>query len=205
MILSEVRWRKTALIKILSKIITQIFNYAPWVTMILVVGAFKTHLTTVQFRQVLPVVLFLDLIVPSLIYLFLIKTGKITDGSLVRREDRILLFGLSSIFALLATLFSFLFANDLFFKLHLLFFIVGFTTFLITLFYKISGHMIINTSFIFILNFLFGWNLLFAFLIVPLVAFARLYLKAHTLIEILTGVFVGFIEPFLILKIFGLL
>lgn len=148
--------------------------------------------------------LFLDLVVPSLIYLFLVKTGKITDGSLVRREDRTFLFGVASVFALLATLFAYLFANDLFFKLHLLFFIVGFTTFLVTLFYKISGHMIINTSFIFILNFLFGWNLLFVFLIVPFVAFARLYLKAHTLMEILTGIFVGFIEPFLILRILGL-
>ena len=188
-----------------SETVTHIFNYGPWVALVLIVGVFKTGLTSSQVKLILPISLIFDLIVPLLIYFLLIKIGKITDKSLIKREDRTFLFGVSSCFALVATVFAFYLANDLFFKLHLMFFIVGFTTFLITLFFKISGHMIINTSFIFILNFLFGWSLLWLFLIVPVVAFARLYLKAHTLAEILAGAAVGFIEPYLILKFFKLI
>ena len=108
-------------------------------------------------------------------------------------------FVATSFFLFLGTIFSLYFANPLFFKLHFLLFILSCTTLLITLFFKISGHMIMNTAFILILNFLFGWTLLWLVLLIPLIAFARLYLKAHTKWEVLAGTIVGFSEPYLFL------
>ncbi len=193
------------MMKNLSLIISAIFNYYTWVVIALTVEIFKTGLTFAQIKLIMPITIIFDLIAPMLIYVILIKIGVISNPSLIKRKDRPLLFGASSLSILIATVLAFFLAGDLFFKLHLLFFILAFTMFLVTLFFKISGHLLVNTAFIIILNFLFGWNLLWLFLIVPLVGFARLYLKAHTLAEVLAGTAVGFFEPLLVLWVFGLL
>jgi len=190
--------------RIFSLIISQVFNYYSLVPAVLAVSIFKTGLSVEQIRTFLPVLLIFDLVFPLLTYGYLVKTKRIAFN-LTKREDRPLPFVATSFFLFLGTIFSLYFANPLFFKLHFLLFILSCTTLLITLFFKISGHMIMNTAFILILNFLFGWTLLWLVLLIPLIAFARLYLKAHTKWEVLAGTIVGFLEPYLLLKIFKLL
>ena len=65
--------------------------------------------------------------------------------------------------------------------------------------------MMLNASSIFALNFLFEFKFAWLFLLLPLVGFARIYLKKHTLAEVLTGGTVGILEPYFILKLFDLI
>ncbi len=188
-----------------SVVVSAIFNYYFWSPIGIIAAVLRTGLTNNQIMALLPLLLILDVILPILIFFWLVKIGKIKDASLKKREERYLIFGLSVLLFAVSSLLSFLLANNLFFALHFLMFIMALTIFVITLFFKISGHMLLNAGFIFILNFLFGWSLLWLFLIVPIVAFARLYLKRHTPLEILAGVVVGLAEPILILKIFKLI
>lgn len=188
-----------------SEIVSAIFNFYFWTPISIFAAVLKTGLEDSQIVLILPICLVLDVILPMLIFLLLVKIGKIKNASLVKREDRPLIFGLSTLLFAVSTLLSFFLANNLFFAIHLSMFIVASTVFLITLFFKISGHVLINIGFIFILNFLFDWKLMWLFLLVPIVAFARLYLKKHTVAEVLAGGIVGLVEPYLILKLFKLL
>lgn len=188
-----------------AKIISNIFNYWFWSPIGIFAALFTTGLTASQIRMFFPISLVLDVISPILILYWLIKIGRVKDASFERREDRPLVFGLSTLVLGVSTLLAFLLGTNLFFVLHLTMFLMGVTIFVITLFFKISGHMILNTGFIFILNFLFGWSLLWLYVLIPIVAFARLKLKKHTPLEVLAGTIVGLIEPIVILKLFGFL
>lgn len=188
-----------------SEIVSFIFNYWSWSLIGISTALFKTGLTASQIRILLPISVILDIISPILILYLLVKIGKVKDANLSRRRDRPLVFGLSTLVFGISTVLSFFFGNNFFFVLHLTMLFMGLTIFVVSLFFKISGHMILNAGFIFILNFLFGWNLLWLFIIVPIVAFARLYLKKHTPIEVLAGIVVGLVEPFSIFKFFGLI
>ena len=129
-------------------------------------------------------------------FFYLLSAGKISDPSLIKREDRPLFLGATAVFIFLATITSFFLGLDLYFRVHILFSIFIITLFLITMFFKMSGHVFLNIFFIFILNYLSGWNLGWLFLVVPFVAYARLRLKAHTPAEVLAGAAVGIGEAY---------
>lgn len=192
-------------VKQFSKIVTNVFQYYTWVPIFIVASVFKTGLKTEHFKTTIIILHSLDVFAPILVYIFLLNGGVIKDANLIKREDRPLLFGFTTSLVFAATVISYFLGSHLFFQLHLIVFIFMLTLTFITMFFKISGHMFINTFFIFILNYLYDWKLLGLFLIVPIVAFARLNLKAHTSAEVILGTIVGFLEPYLMLKIFKLL
>ena len=192
-------------LKNFSKIVSNIFNFYTWMPIAIFLGIFKAGIRTEHIKTTLGVLLFLDVICPVLTYLFLLDGGKISDGSLIKREDRPLLFGATVIFIFFGTIVSYFLGSALFFKFHILIFAFMLTLFSITMFFKISGHAFLNTYFIFILNFLFGWQFLWLFAIAPVVYFARLYLKAHTPLEVIAGATLGLAEPYVLLKLLNLL
>lgn len=193
------------MLKTISKLTSHIFNYYTWITIVLIASIFRVGLKTEHVKTTFILLIIFDVIGPILTYLFLLNAGKITDASLIKRQDRPLLFGVTTFLVMLGTIISYFLGNDLFIKIHILIFIFMLTLFLVTMFFKMSGHAFLNTYFIFILNFLFGWNLLWLFSIVAIVGFARLYLKAHIPTEVAAGIFIGLVEPYLILKFFKLL
>jgi len=193
------------MVKQISKYITNLFHFYTWFAAILIAGALKTGVGDDHVKWTFPLIFALDVICPIFAYLFLLEGGMISNSTLVKRVDRPVLFGVTTLSVFLATLISYFFTYDSFFKINLLIFAFMLTLFAVTLFFKISGHMFLSSYFVFTLNFLFGWNLLFLFLIVPIVALARLYLKAHTPFEVLAGILLGIVEPYLLLKLFNLL
>ncbi|MBI2326858.1 hypothetical protein HYU92_00920 [Candidatus Curtissbacteria bacterium] len=143
--------------------------------------------------------------IPIFLFFLILKRGGISDIDVTKREERYKLFGGMTVILIIPTIFAYIFGNNLFFVLHLISLIAAFTLYLITLRFKISGHLIMNSGGIFIINYLFDWKLLWLFVIVLIVAFARIYLKKHTILEILTGGLVGFLVPYLVLKFFKLI
>lgn len=188
-----------------SKIVTNVFQYYTWVPIFIVAAVFKAGLKTEHFKTTIIILHSLDVFAPILVYIFLLNGGKIKDANLIKREDRPQLFGITTFLVFIATVISYRLGSPLFFQVHLIVFIFMLTLTAITMFFKISAHMFINTFFIFMLNFIYDWKLLWLFLIVPVVAFARLNLKAHTRVEVVLGTIVGFVEPYLLLKLLKLL
>lgn len=193
------------MVKTFSKIVTNVFQYYTWVPIFIIAAVSQAGLRTEHFKSTIIILHLVDVLAPIAVYIFLLNGGRIKDANLIKREDRPQLFGITTFLIFIATIISYRLGSPLFFQLHLVVFIFMLTLTVITMFFKISAHMFINTFFIFLLNYLYEWKLLWLFLIVPVVAFARLNLKAHTRVEVVLGTIVGFVEPYLLLKLLKLL
>jgi hypothetical protein len=133
-------------------------------------------------------IIFISIFVPPLILLFLsVKAKLLSNWDISDRKQRVwalavfLLFLLVDYFimswlgtTLMNTVFRFL-----------LFLFLGF--FLITLRTKISGHMCTATIFFCFMVYWFGLFAFPLFLLLPFIAWSRLVLKRHTLVEVILG------------------
>lgn len=192
-------------LRLISKIVSRIFDFYVWFPVTLLASIFNSGLSLNQIKILLPTLLVVNVIIP-ISYFFMDLAGRgISDIDVTKRRERYHLFGRLLVISAISVVISYFLGNQMFFVLQMIGLVLALTIFVITFFYKISGHMILNASSAFILNFLFDWRLMWLFLIAPLVAFARIYLKKHTLMEVLAGTAVGLAEPFLILKVFRII
>jgi len=141
---------------------------------------------------------------PAVLLFFAVKTKRISNWDISNRRQRVwallvyglLLFGdyffMQSIFTPLMK------------QLFVFFLYFYFVFFLITLRYKISGHMMMGTLIILFYISWYGWILAPLFLIIPLLGWSRLVLKRHTLGEVITGSLYA-VVIFFIATQFGLL
>ena len=117
-----------------------------------------------------------------------LKQGLITDWETTRRNERHG-FNLVCLLASLMTLFLlYQFGDAFLMRLFLIFVFLILTYSLITLFWKISGHMTANTAFVLVLNVLFDWRFCWLVFLLPLVAWARMVRNKHDIWQILGGV-----------------
>ncbi|MEK7581401.1 MAG: hypothetical protein AAB512_03900 [Patescibacteria group bacterium] len=188
-----------------SKIISRSFDFYTWFPVGLLVAIFRTGLSYSQIKTLSLVLLVLEVILPISLFFLVLKKKKISDIDVTKRKERYGLFGFMTVILAVSCIVAYFLGNHLFFVLQLAALALGLTIFLITFRFKISGHMLMNVSSIYVINYLFGWKLLWLFLIIPLVAFARIYLKKHTLAQVLLGLILGIAEPYLILKFFRLI
>lgn len=192
-------------LRIFSKVISRCFDFYFWFPVLLFVTISNSGLSNQQIKLLLPLLLSIDVILPIFLFFLTLKKGGVSDIDVTKRQERHKLFGVMTLIVFISTLISYFLANNLFFVLQLIALTSALTMFLITLRFKISGHALMNTGSIFVVNYLFDWKFLWIFIIVPLVAFARIHLKKHTLSEVLAGGILGLAEPYLILKFFKLI
>lgn len=192
-------------LKYLSRFISRIFDFYVWFPVMLVLTIFNSGLTLNQIKILLPVLLIVDVVIPVSYFFMDLNSHGVSDIDVTNKKERYHLFGRLVVISAISLIITYFLGNRTFFVLQMISLCLALTIFIITFFYKISGHMILNTSAVYILNFLFDWKLTWLFLILPIVAFARFYLKKHTVAEVLAGVIVGLVEPYLILKLFKLL
>lgn len=188
-----------------AKIISRIFDFYVVVPITFILVFFNVGLSVTQIKILGPLLTFLDVVLPIGFFFFLIKKGKITDIDITKRQERHLFYGFTTIILLISTLLAYFLANYQSFVFSLLFLLIMLTLFLATLKWKISGHLIVSCAAIFIINYIFGWRFIWLFSLVPFIAFARLYLKKHTIYQVLAGIIVGLAEPYIILKFFNLI
>lgn len=164
--------------KALAKLISFIFGPFVWpITLIIVL--LNSHLRQNQLYILLLILIFFQVIIP---YSFILKeflNKNITDLDITVRQERYkaLIITLFSFF--ISFMFVYFLGNTFVIKLILLVLIIIFVNVLITFFWKISLHMMVNISSIIIINYLYHWQLPILFLIIPLVFWSRLYLKKH--------------------------
>jgi drug/metabolite transporter (DMT)-like permease len=175
---------------------------------ILVLAAFRD---LADWRQALVwagITLTFTLILPVLVLLYQLGRGKISDWHVTRREERLqwplvllalLATGLPLLLLLVAggppTL-RILFANSL---------ALAVVTLLITLFWKVSQHVIGISSAAVTLTILLGPLGAISFLLVPVVAWSRVATAEHTRNQTIIGGLVGFLCTILVYLAFGLL
>jgi len=166
------------------------FILGPYVLLptLIVSSLFKTGLTQPQQIFLMPLFFFLVIILPTGVLYMLIRTKKISDWDVRKREERYKIFTVFMASTLLATIVSYYEAAPLFFHICLISWAVVFATSMITLLWKISAHAVLNTSVFLIVNFLFEWKLPFLYLLIPVVSWARYYHKHHSLLQICAGI-----------------
>ncbi len=134
-------------------------------------------------------VFFFGMIVPPVaLLIWALKTHRVSNWDVSSRRQRINAFGVFVLFVLADLFFVKIFGSDQLLKFYYIcaFWFLGF--FLITFFWKISGHLAIATLFFLLILRWFGeswWPVIF---IIPLVAWARIKSKNHSLSQVIAGV-----------------
>lgn len=112
---------------------------------------------------------------------------------------------------LLAILSGWLLISLIFIRLNISWFIIELlvlslsitiTLTIINVFYRISFHTALNTSLMILLNHIAGWIYWPLFLLVPIIAWTRLVLKKHTLLQVILGASVPFVVYFIVIFLF---
>ena len=130
---------------------------------------------------------------PTIAVFWLERHKVISDLDLKRKDERLAFLGLVVVLSLVNYLDSLaLTAPKNVQALNLLAFLIIFSMTLITFFWKISGHMLILSSFIFLAIIFKGSLALFLLPLLPLAAVHRLYFKHHDLVQVLGGIILGF-------------
>lgn len=136
----------------------------------------------------LPIIIFVDAILPVLFMIYGLRVGFITDWETTDREERYS-FNLFWLLGGLLTLFLvYLFGDKFLVRLFLVFVLLFGSYTLITFFWKISGHMTANTALFLVINLFFGWRFWWLILLLPLVAWARWARNKHDIWQLLGGV-----------------
>ncbi|MCE5330257.1 hypothetical protein LLG07_08015 [bacterium] len=144
-------------------------------------------------------------IVPFMFVVLLYKKGIINDLHVPRREDRLKPLVVSNMSYLIGYFIFYIFKAPVY--LRAIFFTSFITTFILTIityFWKISFHTswITFTSITYYV--LFGKWMLFLLMFVPLVAWARVKIKRHTIAQVMAGSFLTLITSLLGYSFFGL-
>lgn len=169
----------------------------------------KFPIESSNWNWIYPALLFTTFyIVPLLIVTFFYKTGRISDFDVTERSERNLLNLVVFSFIFIASI-GLLFAPiPLVYKFSTVYTLVFAIVFgVVTYFWKISYHMGALGWFLSTIIFLYGLTLFtvtFSIVLSFLMAWSRIYLKKHTLLQTIVGLAVSTVLYFLLYKLFFL-
>lgn len=147
----------------------------------------KSNLSLWQQQRIWGVVFVLEFVIPMILFFIALKTKLIGDFDMTKKEDRrlpILVF--AGITIICFPLIRF-FGNSQILNYCLLVFLIFAVDGLITIFWKISSHMAVNTITVILINYFFHWQYWYLIIMIPIVFWARLYLKRHTIAQLVGG------------------
>lgn len=172
----------------LARILSTVFN--PFLTSLalFVILAHATARTTFDFWWLLGLSTFFTSIGPMIYVFWLYGTDRISDLDMSVRHEREAVFGAFVVFYLLGTLAlwathapSLMIASMAAYTVSTL--IVQY----ITRYWKISTHALGITAPLVVLTLLYGNQTLPFWILIPMVGWARVYLKAHTPMQVIAG------------------
>lgn len=172
----------------LARILSTVLNPFLTALALLVLLAHTRATDTVNFWYLLFLSTVFTSIGPMLYVFWLYATDRISDLDMSIRSERESVFGAFVIFYLLGTMTLWLTHAPLLLVATL----AGYTlstvlVLVITRYWKISTHAIGITAPLVALSLLYGKQLLPFFVLIPMVGWARVYLKAHTIGQVLAG------------------
>lgn len=158
-----------------------------WLPLLITSILLKSGLTSSQLSILFPGLVIFQIFVPLISVYIALRLKKVTGWDLPKREERYWFLILTLVSYLFSIALIYFFGNKFLLNLSLIFFVLIIVISIITYFWKISLHASINTVGPILLNFLFSWQLPWLYLSVPLVYWARLKLKRHTLWQLIAG------------------
>jgi len=174
----------------------------PLIIFLVVYGVYLANLGFTKTITVLLLLIFFQMFIPTIFLIGLYKMKMISDIDIINRKERVLPFLLVTFCFSIAVILSRQFGNIFLFNFQLILFITMLVSFAITLFWKISLHMGLSTvTFIFLLAFS-GVRFLPFIIMIPLIYWARLYLKRHTHAQLIAGFLVNAVMTLSLLKYF---
>ena len=177
----------------LAHTISRFFAPSAWLPILFFMVLLGDGLEKSQIIILLPILFFLQVCVPGFYFYYGLKTKKMSDTDLTKREERYVLFSVIFVSYILSLLPAWYFGTKEFFLLEVGVVLIVAILFLVTFFWKISAHMLGNVAGLCLVNFLFGWKFWPLFIILPFVAWSRFTLKKHTFWQLVLGTLVGFI------------
>ena len=170
-----------------------------------VILAYQTTVTPVAFwLQVLQSTFFTS-IAPMLAVFWMYATGRISDLDMSIREERSKVFGIFVVFYVLGTIELYMtHAPKIVVATMAGYALSSVLVQAITQYWKISTHALGVTAPIVVLIVVFSWLPLPLLILIPVVGWARVYLHAHTVLQVIAGTILGGTSTFLLLRLFGL-
>jgi hypothetical protein len=191
-------------LELIANIISRCFDIDVVVTILLFICFFYARNSTHNPFLWLMIGLGILVVIPVVAALYLVKTKRVSDWDLSIRRERIEFISLETIARLGLLLLASAFNAPMIFKVtFLILFAIEFVFSFITMFWKISVHAQLTTLLICYSVVFGGWKFAFTLIFLPLIFFARLYLKKHTPAQLLAGSAVTFVMCLSILKVFG--
>ena len=160
----------------------------------------NAHLNYQQSVILYPTLSFLLIIVPFSAILLMLRRHAVNDLDLTKREDRYRPLFLVAGCLLLTLPIVYFFGNSFLFFLFLLFFLLLCLNAFITIFWKISFHMAINTIFVIFINYFYHWSFVYLIIFLPLIFWSRLTLKKHTVNQLIGALILNGAITILFLK-----
>jgi len=146
--------------------------------------------------------IFFAMIIPVLVFLKLRRSGHVSDFDAKIKEERALPFGIGIAIHLTALVLSWLIGlNPLISALWFIYAVNTFILLIITRFWKISAHAMGAGGFSGALFFLDGVLGIFSLILVVVTCYTRLYLKVHTIAQVIAGSILSFLLVYLQLLI----
>jgi membrane-associated phospholipid phosphatase len=180
-----------------ARVISEMFNGFLTLMLPSVLATFLSDLSLVK-KIFLISLIILGVLIP---YFVLRKMGKVTDHDITDRKQRPLFFSFVLLSFLLVYLYVFIFTFEYtLLKVVLATEIVFLVLTVVTLFWKMSGHMTTLMLSIFSLYFLFGeWYILLLLIVVIPVGWSRIVLKKHDIYQVIVATIVSSLLSVLIL------
>lgn len=174
-----------------AKIISFLFEPFFVLPVIVILAAVRSGMTGKTFFTFLAVLVFCFLLPPTILRYWAVKTKRITNWDISDRKQRVKAFIILFLFLVVDYILLLFFGNAQLLKL-MQFYLFSFVFFYaITLFWKISGHLIYT-----VINFgiVYQWypqTMWLFFCVPPLLAWSRVVLKRHTLAQTIGGIIYG--------------
>lgn len=173
----------TKKVKKIAALVSTIFEPMTVLTLITLVGSFLSGLSFMAIIRFDVVFLFVMVLPAFLLRLIALKEGWVSNWDITNRKERIkpmLVFG---IIIGTSLIFDWWFGNSFLVRLFALYTVWFFGFFLITIFWKISGHVGIFSLACFLLFSWFGLPALLVFPLIGLVSWARIVHHDHTIMQ----------------------
>lgn len=133
-------------------------------------------------------------IIPFIMALVLRKAGKISDLHISNLRQRRLFYQLAILPTLICTVVIYFYQVPMIIVRMMVGCILGLLVLAITTPYlKLSGHLAVLSGALLGLWYLYGNKIAFSFMLIPILAWARLYRRRHTLVEIILAIILGMV------------
>lgn len=167
-------------------LISLVFGPPVTTPLLFFLALFREELSSEQMATNLFLVVLVDLFFPWLVLIFFLKKKWISDWEVSRLGERFVFFMMIVLFGLIGASSFYFWGSQLLFKLHLILITAFLAATVISLFWKISIHLLVDTALISLLAGLFP-NLHFLYLFLPVIAWSRFVRHKHTPGQLLGG------------------